>query len=77
MERQAKIQALSATITWQQKLNLELNFETQSSLGKNFEALKSIFASICNEKDFKTKISGIFMTPVYVVCRSKVPRTAE
>ena len=35
-----------------QELNLELSFETQSSL-HFFKVLYLVFACICNEKDFK------------------------
>ena len=38
--------------TWWQELNLELDFETQSSLSF-FEVLYLVFACICNGKDFK------------------------
>ena len=39
----------STTCTWQ-KLNLQLNFQTQSSVRKNDETSKTIFCIICNEK---------------------------
>ena len=56
--------------TWWQELNLELTFETKSSL-QFLEVLYLVFACICNEKDFKViKFWNTFDTSVLYSIKS-------